>query len=98
MKRLTFDEYLKEKLRDPELKKEWDASENEYQLINSLIKARVESGLTQSELSERSGINQANISKIENGVYNPTVSILRKLAEAMNMNLVIQFVPKSIDR
>lgn len=98
MKRLTFDEYLKEKLRDPELKKEWDASENEYQLINSLIKARVESGLTQSELSERSGINQANISKIENGVYNPTVNILRKLAEAMNMNLVIQFVPKSIDR
>ena len=98
MRRLTFDEYLKEKLRDPELKKEWDASEEEYQLINSLIKARVESGLTQSELSERSGINQANISKIENGVYNPTVNILRKLAEAMNMNLVIQFVPKSIDR
>lgn len=98
MKEITFDEYLKEKLRDPKLKKEWDASENEYQLINSLIKARVESGLTQSELSERSGINQANISKIETGVYNPTLNILRKLAEAMNMNLVIQFVPKSIDR
>ena len=96
MKRLTFDEYLKEKLRDPELKKEWDASEEEYQLINSLIKARVESGLTQKGLSERSGINQANISKIENGVYNPTVNILRKLAEAMNMELKIEFVPKKM--
>ena len=96
MKRLTFDEYLKEKLRDPELKKEWDASEEEYRLINSLIKARVESGLTQSELSERSGINQANISKIENGVYNPTVNILRKLAEAMNMELKIEFIPKKM--
>ena len=96
MRRLTFDEYLKEKLRDPELKKEWDASEEEYRLINSLIKARVESGLTQSELSERSGINQANISKIENGVYNPTVNILRKLAEAMNMELKIEFVPKKM--
>ena len=56
----------------------------------------MESGLTQSELSERSGINQANISKIENGVYNPTVNILRKLAEAMNMELKIEFIPKKM--
>ena len=96
MKNLTFKDDLNQQLKDPEFKKEWDALEDEYQLINSLIKARVESGLTQSQLSERSGINQANISKIENGVYNPTVNILRKLAEAMNMELKIEFIPKKM--
>lgn len=94
MKRLTFDDVLKEELKDPEFKKEWDASENEYQLINSLIKARVESGLTQKELFEKSGIDQANISKIENGIYNPTINTLWKLAEAMDMELKIEFIPK----
>ena len=94
MKEITFKEDLQEQLKDPEFKKQWDALEDEYALINSLMSARVKSGLTQKELSIRSGIDQANISKIETGVYNPTLNILRKLADAMNMDLRIEFVPR----
>lgn len=94
MKEITFKEDLQEQLKDPEFKKQWDALEDEYVLINSLMSARVKSGLTQKELSIRSGIDQANISKIETGVYNPTLNILRKLADAMNMDLRIEFVPR----
>ncbi|MBR4420984.1 MAG: helix-turn-helix transcriptional regulator [Erysipelotrichaceae bacterium] len=41
-----------------------------------------------------SGINQANISKIENGIYNPSLTIIRRLAEAMDMDLQLKLIPR----
>lgn len=93
MKKLTFDEELKEQLKDPEFKKAWDELETEYELINALIAARVYRNMTQKELSQKSGIDQANISKIETGMYNPSLKILKRLADAMDMKLKIEFVP-----
>ena len=58
----TFESFLKEQLKDPEFKAEWDA----------LNDARVSSGLTQSELAKKTGIAQGDISKIENGNGNPS--------------------------
>ena len=49
----TFDEFLAEQLKDPEFKKEYDALEPEFAIIQAMIDARKESGLTQKELSER---------------------------------------------
>ena len=45
-------------------------------------------------LSERTGINQADISKLENGTRNPTLNMLKRLAKGMNMELKIEFTPK----
>ena len=59
-----------------------------------MIDARKESGLTQKQLSERTGIAQADISKLENGTRNPSVSLLKRLAEGMGMVLKIEFIPK----
>jgi transcriptional regulator with XRE-family HTH domain len=50
--------------------------------------------MTQKELAERTGINQADISKIENGIANPALSTLKRLAEGMDMVLKLEFVPK----
>ncbi len=46
------------------------------------------------KLAERTGINQADISKLENGTRNPSVNLLKRLAEGMGMVLKIEFVPK----
>ena len=43
---------------------------------------------------ERTGINQADISKLENGTRNPSVALLKRLAEGMDMALKIEFIPK----
>ena len=43
---------------------------------------------------ERNGINQADISKLENGTRNPSVNLLKRLADGMGMVLKIEFVPK----
>ena len=48
-----FEEYVAEKLKDPEFKAEFDALEPEYAIIQAMIDARKESGLTQKELSEK---------------------------------------------
>ena len=50
--------------------------------------------MTQKELAERTGINQADISKLENGTRNPSVNLLKRLADGMGMVLKIEFVPK----
>ena len=56
--------------------------------------ARIRFGKTQKELAERTGINQADISKLENGTRNPSVNLLKRLADGMGMAVKIEFVPK----
>ena len=58
-----------------------------------LISARQKAGLTQKELSRRTGIAQGDISKLEHGNSNPSVRTLQRLAEGMGMTLRIEFVP-----
>lgn len=86
-----FEEYVAEKLKDPEFKAEFDALEPEYAIIQAMIDARKESGLTQKELSEKTGINQADISKLERGNANPSLRTLKRLAAGMGCTLKVEF-------
>lgn len=61
------------------------------ELAESLIKARENANITQKELAERTGIYQADISKIERGLANPSLSTLKRLAEGMGMELQLAF-------
>ena len=66
----------------------------EMDVIRAIVNARTSQNLTQNELAKRTGINQADISKLENGTRNPSINLLKRLAEGMGMNLKIEFVPK----
>ncbi len=73
--------------------------EDKQQNINHLIAyqlmlAREESGITQKELSEKTGIYQADISKLERGMGNPSLLTLKRLAEGLNMELQINFMKR----
>lgn len=61
-------------------------------ISEALLSARAESGLTQKELAVKSGINQADISKLERGIGNPSVGTLDRLAHAMGKNLKVEIV------
>ena len=91
---VTLDDMLSEQLKDEEFRKEYEAIQPELDIIRAIIDARASLNLTQSELAKRTGINQADISKLENGTRNPTVRLLKKLADGMDMDLKIEFVPK----
>lgn len=91
----TFDDMLNEQLKDINFRKEYEDIQPEMDVIRAIVDARTAQNLTQKELSKRTGINQADISKLENGTRNPTVSLLKRLAEGMGMELRIQFIPKN---
>lgn len=92
-----FNDFLNEQLQDPELKAEYDALEPEFEIIRAMIDARKKSGLTQKDLSEKTGIAQGDISKLENGNANPSINTLKRLAKAMDMSLHIEFVPNNAE-
>ena len=80
---------------DDEFRREYEALAPEYELAKMLFACRNANNLTQKQLSELTGIDQADISKIENGNANPSIKTLTRTASAMNMNVKIEFVPKS---
>ena len=75
---------ISKQLQDEEFKKEYDAIQPEMDVIRAIVDARTSQNMTQKELAERTGINQADISKLE----------LKRLADGMGMVLKIEFVPK----
>ena len=85
---------LNEQMQNEEFRKEYEAIQPEMDVIRVIVEARISQNLTQKELSERSGINQADISKIENGTRNPSLNLLKRLADGMGMSLKIEFIPK----
>ncbi len=91
-----FRDLLNEQLKDPEFKKEWDDIQPEMDVIRAIIDNRIAQNLTQKELAERTGINQADISKLENGTRNPSLKMLKRLAAGMGMALKIEFVPMTV--
>ena len=74
----TFDEMLAKQMKDEEFKKEYEAIQPEMDVIRASVDARTSQNLTQKELSERTGINQVDISKLENGTKNPSINLLKR--------------------
>ena len=89
-----FRDFLNEQLQDDEFRKEWEDIQPEMDVIRAIVDARISQNLTQKELAERTGINQADISKLENGTRNPSLKLLKRLADGMGMTLKLEFVPK----
>lgn len=83
-------------MQNPEVKAEYDALQPEYDIIQAMIDARVQQNMTQKDLSAKTGktgITQADISRIENGTRNPSLSMVKKLAQGLGMQLKLEFVP-----
>ena len=91
-----FNDFHQEQLQDPEFRKEYEALQPEHAVVQAIIDARKNAGLTQKELSERTGIAQGDISKLENGNANPSIRTLQRLAAAMGMTLKVEFLPNTV--
>ena len=89
----SYKEYKEKAPKDPAVKAEYDALQPEYDLIQAMIDARKKQHLTQKELSEKTGITQADISRIEKGLRNPSISMFKRLADGLGLQL--KLVPKS---
>jgi transcriptional regulator with XRE-family HTH domain len=87
---------MKDQMKDPEFAKAYEEIQPEMSVIRAIVDARTSQNLTQKELSERTGIAQTEISKLEKGTRNPSVKLLQRLADGMGMVLNISFTPKKV--
>lgn len=83
--------YKAKQMENPEFREEYEKMRPEFDITRALVAARISQHLTQEELSQRSGVRQSNISRIENGTASPTVATLQALASGMGKKLVISF-------
>lgn len=91
MKDISFNDYLKKQLKDPEFKKEWGKSEASYQVTRVLIDARIKGKISQRQLAENAGTTQAVISRIENMTVSPTIGLLARIADSLGKKLEVKF-------
>ena len=90
----TLEKFKAEQMKNSEFKKEYDSIQPELDIIRAIVDARISQNMTQKLLSEVTGINQADISKLENGTRNPSIALLKRLADGLGMTLKIEFIPK----
>lgn len=90
----TLNKYIQEQMNDVEFKAAHNELKPEMEIIRAVIDARRSMHLTQKDLAKVTGIAQADISKIENGTRNPSLKMLKRLADGMGMKLELKFVPK----
>ena len=92
-KHMDFNSWKKQALKDPEFKAEYDRLQPEFAVIRAIIRGRSINGISQEELAKKIGTKQSVISRLESGRANPSVSFLKKLAQALNSHLEIKFTP-----
>ena len=88
----TFEDDLRDSLKDPGFKKAWQESETEYLLAKKIIDQRLKKNMSQRSLAKKLKTSQAAISRIETMQANPTLSFLKGIARALDSQLSIQFL------
>ena len=86
---MTYKEYKERALKNPNFKREYEKLRPEYELAVSLARRRVERKMTQGSLAQKLHTKQSAISRLESGLYNPTLGFLKNVATALGCKLNI---------
>ena|SRR3989339_2181852 len=89
---IDSDELHRRMMKDPEYRRAYEESETEFQIAGQMIKARIKQNITQEELAKRVKTGQAVISRLEGANAKPSISLLERVARALNIkfNITIQ--------
>ena len=91
----SFKKVLAEALADPEVKREFDALEPEFQLRRALIELRRRMNLSQDALALKMGSKQEYISRVEQGHVDISITYLARYMKALDADMEITFKPKN---
>ena len=87
----NWESHKKDLLKNPKFKEALKETRLEYQIARAIIEARVNKGLTQSDLAERLDTKQSVISRVENAKTTPSLSFLKRLASVLETTLQVSF-------
>lgn len=91
---MNWREHKKQLMKDPEFREEYEALETEYKLAATLIRLRLAKGLTQAQLAALLNTKQESIARLESGRSLPSLSMVRRVAAALDAELEINLRPK----
>jgi transcriptional regulator with XRE-family HTH domain len=90
---IPFEQLLEEELQDPEFRAEWERLAPARAVANRLVAYRAERGLTQTGLGRFLGMSQPAIARLESGDHLPTLQTLLKLAETLDLEILVRMTP-----
>lgn len=88
---MDWQTHRKQLLKDPKVREALKETELEFQIARSIIKARVDQGLSQAQLASKLNTRQSVISRVENARTVPSLSFLKRLAKVLGASLQVQF-------
>ena len=87
--------FLKKALKRKDFREAYEHLEEEYTLVREMLNARSRSGLTQEAVAERMGTTKSAVSRLEAaGKHAPSLTTLKKYAQAVGCHLEIKLVPE----
>ena len=93
MKLISAEDLHRRSLNNPDYRREYEASQEEFALALAIIDARSRAGLTQAQLARRMKTTQTTIARLESGRVKPSTRTLERLAKATGHRLIIDFAP-----
>lgn len=92
--RSSLKQFKARALARPEVRREYDALAEEFELLDEILKARAEAGFTQAELAERIGTTQSAVARMESaiGKHSPSIATLKRYASALGYRLQVRLV------
>jgi ribosome-binding protein aMBF1 (putative translation factor) len=92
---MKYTDYLKEIGSDAEYRDAKEALKVHFALGDAVLRARLSRNWTQEELAEQVGTKQANISRIEAGLGNPTLKLIQKIIQVLDLEVYFATTPSS---
>ena len=91
---MNWREHKKQLMKNPEFRKEYEALDTEYKLAATLIRLRLAKGLTQAQLAALLNTKQESIARMESGSSLPSLSTVKRVADALDAELEINLRPR----
>ena len=89
----SWNEVKKTLMKNKKYREVYEKMKPQYELANSLIRIRLDKKLSQKKLAEKIGTKQPVISRLENMTSKPTITLLTKISQALNVKLRVYFQP-----
>ena len=81
-------------MKDPGFRREYEKLEPEFAIARAIIDARVKGNISQEELARKMGTGQAVISRLEGANASPSLSLIKRLANALGLKVELRFTPR----
>ena len=93
-KAIPFEKLKADLMKDPGFRREYEKLEPEFAIARAIIDARVKRKISQEELARKMGTGQAVISRLEGANASPSLSLIKRLANALGLKVELRLTPR----